>query len=191
MLNFTIGTILGLVVGVFGFKFLFRKQIDEEIQKVGERVMAISFEHRNWLTLNPLFSPTIQNISPNFCEIYEQSVIAEKGKLLNVCGVGYGKSLEFLIKDYAKTENPQKQVAIEKCFLHNVVKEYINDDSIKNCSELAVWLRNDETHYIRKYDNKDVTHLKALIKLIIELIENAEERKLLAESVQTIKNSFP
>lgn len=35
----------------------------------------------------------------------------------------------------------------------------------------ATWLGNDETHYVRLYNDRDVTHLMALIKVTIHWIE--------------------
>lgn len=46
------------------------------------------------------FSNIISELSPNFCEIYNQAYIAEQTNLMQICGTGYRKSLEFLIKDY-------------------------------------------------------------------------------------------
>ena len=45
-------------------------------------------------------SDIISELSPNFCEIYNQAYIAEQTNLMQICGTGYRKSLEFLIKDY-------------------------------------------------------------------------------------------
>ena len=36
----------------------------------------------------------------------------------------------------------------------------------------AVWLGNDETHYVRKWEDKDISDLKRLIKLTVNWIEN-------------------
>jgi hypothetical protein len=35
----------------------------------------------------------------------------------------------------------------------------------------AVWIGNDETHYIKKWNNKDLTDLKILIDLTLHWIE--------------------
>lgn len=55
------------------------------------------------------FSKHINNISPNFVNIYNQAHFAEKHNLLEICGVGYRKGLEFLIKDYVITKNPNNE----------------------------------------------------------------------------------
>jgi len=38
----------------------------------------------------------------------------------------------------------------------------------------AVWLGNDETHYLRKWEQKDLTDLKNLIGLTVHWIEMEE-----------------
>lgn len=50
------------------------------------------------LPLKRTFSNIISELSPNFCEIYNQAYIAEQTNLMQICGTGYRKSLEFLIK---------------------------------------------------------------------------------------------
>src|SRR5207249_6108225 len=94
--------------------------------------------------------------------------------LNQVCGVGYGKALEFLIKDYAKHENPNARAEIERASLSRCIERFISDDGIRNSSDVARWLRNDETHYLRKYAQADIGNLKRLIALTVALIENAE-----------------
>ena len=49
-------------------------------------------------------SATIKEISPDFCEIFNQAHKAEMCKLKLVAGPGYRKALEFLIKDYLSTQ---------------------------------------------------------------------------------------
>jgi len=36
---------------------------------------------------------------------------------------------------------------------------------VKDCVERAVWLGNDETHYVRKWEASDISDLKMLIDL--------------------------
>lgn len=111
------------------------------------------------------FSDDIKNVSSNFVTIFSQAEIAEQEGLSEICGVGYRKSLEFLIKDYVIKNNPNDDEKIKKQFLGNVIKEYVTDDRIKTVAERATWLGNDETHYVRKWEDKDVKDLKALIHL--------------------------
>ena len=117
------------------------------------------------------FNPIIQSISPSFIKIYNESSFAEQHKLLEICGVGYRKALEFLIKDYSKQNNPGKEAEIESKMLSNCINSYVTDDRIKTVAKRAVWLGNDETHYVRKWTGKDLQDLKKLIDLTLHWIE--------------------
>jgi hypothetical protein len=117
------------------------------------------------------FSETIKNISPQFEIIYNQAFSAEQQNLLEICGVGYRKSLEFLIKDYAIQSKPADKEKIEKLFLSPTIEKYVTDSRVKSVSKRAVWLGNDETHYIRKWEGKNLQDLKKLIDLTIHWIE--------------------
>jgi hypothetical protein len=43
---------------------------------------------------------------------------------------------------------------------------------VKECAKRAAWLGNDETHYTRKWETKDVSDLKLLVKLTVNWIDN-------------------
>lgn len=57
----------------------------------------------------------------------------------------------------------------------NCIQENVQNENIKNVARRAVWLGNDETHYIRKWEDKDVNNLKHLIDLTVRWIENEIE----------------
>lgn len=123
------------------------------------------------------FSDIINSISSQFVSIYNQAYFAEQINLDQICGVGYRKSLEFLIKDYLISKETEKQVKenIRKKFLNNCIQDHVQNDNIKNVAKRAVWLGNDETHYVRVWANKDVKNLKQLIDLTVRWIENEVE----------------
>lgn len=123
------------------------------------------------------FSKIISTISPQFCEVYIQSQQAEKSGLDEICGVGYRKALEFLIKDYAVSVNPDEEDNIKKRPLKQCIDAYIDYPQIKSCATGAVFIGNDETHYIRKWENKDIKDLKQLISMTTLWIELVEETK--------------
>jgi hypothetical protein len=118
-----------------------------------------------------VFTKTIIDISPRFDIIYNQAFAAEQQNLVEICGVGYRKGLEFLIKDYAIKNNSKEQEKIEKQFLSTTIEKYVTDARIKSVAKRAVWLGNDETHYIRKWEGKNLDDLKKLIDLTIHWIE--------------------
>jgi len=55
--------------------------------------------------------------------------------------------------------------------LAKVIGDYVSDNNIKSVAKRAVWLGNDETHYIRKWEGKDLNDLKKLIDLTVHWIE--------------------
>jgi len=117
------------------------------------------------------FSSIINSISQDFILIYNQAYAAEQNGLKEICGVGYRKALEFLIKDYIIIKNPSEKEKIERKLLGPCITEYVDDERIKSVSRRAVWLGNDETHYIRKWEGKSLEDLKKLIDLTLHWIE--------------------
>lgn len=130
-----------------------------------------------------LFSDIINEISTAFCEIYNQAYAAQQMKLTQICGVGYRKALEFLIKDYVISKDTSKEESIKKKNLGNCIEEDVSDEKIKQVAKRATWLGNDETHYVRKWDDKDVDDLVSIIKLTIHWIESEVETESLFESM--------
>lgn len=122
------------------------------------------------------FSDVIHTISPMFVKIYNEAYAAEQMSLMEICGVGYRKALEFLIKDYVSEEKDSDLVeSIKKSRLMQCIDNFVTDRNVKEVSKRAVWLGNDETHYIRKWEEKDVHDLKGLIRLTIRWIEQEKE----------------
>ena len=120
------------------------------------------------------FNETINEISPSFTLIYNQAYAAEQQDLVEICGVGYRKALEYLIKDFAIKNYPDQKEKIEKKQLGQCINDYIDDVRIKTVSKRAVQLGNDETHYIRKWEGKNLSDLKKLIDLTLHWIEMIE-----------------
>ena len=107
-----------------------------------------------------------------FVQIYKQSVVAETFGLHQLHGIGLRKALEFLVKDFAKSQMPTEKDAIENTQPLQCINNYLDDQRIRQSATLATWLGNDETHYIRKWQDKDIKDLKVLIKLTVNWIEN-------------------
>ncbi len=117
------------------------------------------------------FSNEIKELSETFVCIYNEAYFAEQEKLFEICGVGYRKALEFLIKDYSVKKNPNDEEKIKRMPLAQCIEKYIDNPKIKSAAQRAVWLGNDETHYIRKWADKDLSDLKDLIKAAVFYIE--------------------
>ena len=116
--------------------------------------------------------PECININyPSFVKIYNQSLEAEHYSLDEIAGIGYRKSLEFLIKDFlifheSKDENKVKPTALGTC-----INTMIDNPQLKTVASRATWLGNDQTHYEKKYTDQDINDLKRLIKLSVNWIE--------------------
>ena len=119
-----------------------------------------------------IFSMEISDLSPAFVKIYNEANFAEQNELLEICGVGYRKALEFLIKDYLACKKPENENEIKKALLGKCINEYVDDTRIKETAKRAVWLGNDHTHYVKKWEGKDLSDLKLLIKLSVNWIES-------------------
>ena len=113
------------------------------------------------------FEYFVEEVSPTFCEIWNQAYQAEQAGLTQICGMGFRKALEFLIKDYLIQQKPEEEESILTTFLGNCISRYIDDPRVKSCAKRAAWLGNDETHYLRKWEGKDIEDLKILIDLTV------------------------
>ncbi len=120
----------------------------------------------------PNIPEEISKISPNYITIFSQSASAEGHQLDQIAGVGYRKALEYLIKDYAIHKNPDDEEKIKSSLLGNCIRNYVDDANVKACAARAAWLGNDETHYVRKWEEKDIKDLKILLKLTEAWISN-------------------
>jgi hypothetical protein len=114
----------------------------------------------------------VSAISPRFVTILQQATVAESKGLDEVCGIGYRKALEFLIKDYCIHKNPSAATAIRSSLLAKCIADFVSDANIKDCATRAAWLGNDEAHYERVWTSHDVADLKTLIQLTQNWITN-------------------
>jgi hypothetical protein len=122
------------------------------------------------------FSEVIGEISPGFITIYSQAKQAENRKLDEICGLGYRKALEFLIKDYLISKYPEKEQEIkENHKFSQVINKYVDDDKVKFLAERASWLGNDHAHYTKTWNTKDITDLKRLINTTLYWISAEKE----------------
>jgi hypothetical protein len=119
----------------------------------------------------------VAKISPNFVNIRNQVAAAESGGLDQLVGIGLRKALEFLIKDFAILENPTEEEKIKKEWLATCIDLYVPDSNVQKCAKRAAWLGNDETHYLRKWETKDIKDLKILVTLTVNWIHNHLETK--------------
>lgn len=124
-----------------------------------------------------IFDPLIEQLSPNFVEIYNQAMAAESYDLNQMSGIGLRKALEFLIKDFLIAEIPVEKEIIEGMPLGKCIQDKIDNPQLQIASQRATWLGNDQTHYVQKYEDKDIDDLKRLIRLSVHWVSLILETK--------------
>lgn len=125
-------------------------------------------------------------IQSKFIKTYLQSLVAENSGLDELAGMGYRKSIEYLVKDWAIQSKPEDIEIIKSKWLGQNITDYFAGD-LKDILERATWLGNDQSHYNKLFDDYNLEDLKELIGLImVELdrqfkmahyIQNIQKRK--------------
>lgn len=118
------------------------------------------------------FSDRICDISPKFVEIYNQSEKAEQWGLSEICGMGYRKALEFLVKDFAIALYPEDEETIKSKQLSPCINDHIDNKRIKSLAKASAWIGNDETHYTRKHESYNTDDLKSFITAMVTFIDS-------------------
>jgi hypothetical protein len=134
-----------------------------------------------------VFPDFVKELSSKFLSIYKQANEARERGLDEIAGVGYRKAFEFLIKDYAKSLDPEdneRNQKIDDAFAGKVVNDHIPDPRVQAVARRALWLGNDETHYIKKWVDYNVTDLIKLIDLTIDWIEIERDSKEYVEAMK-------
>lgn len=118
------------------------------------------------------FPKHIKDLSPDFCNIYNQAYASEQYGLKDISGMAYRKSLEFLVKDYAILLHPEDKDKIVKAPLSRCINDYIDNKRIKKLAVASSWLGNDETHYERKFKDYNIDNLVEFINAIVSFIDS-------------------
>lgn len=121
---------------------------------------------------NEQFDEEIGKLSPNFIAIYRQAKIADDMSLDLICGTGYRKALEFLIKDYLILIKPDKKDEILKRKLGWLIAKEVSSEKVKLSAGLAKDVGNDEAHYQRKMEELSLEDQKKLTKLTTHWISD-------------------
>ncbi|OFI49557.1 hypothetical protein BG261_02970 [Floricoccus tropicus] len=134
--------------------------------------------YTGYLTNPKLFLPIpdeiteeITKVSPEGVKIYTQALQAEQLGFDSLVGIGMRKSIEFFIKDFLIYTNPENKEKFEKIQLGDAIKNYIDNEDLKALATSSNWLANDETHYVKKFTDKDINDLKKYMKSLIKYID--------------------
>lgn len=133
------------------------------------------------------FTDNIEKISPDFCKIYNEAYKAEQQELFEICGMGYRKALEFLIKDYALSLNPNDKEDISKKPLSKCITDHLDSADLKALAIASAWIGNEETHYVRTMTNYGLEDLKTFINAAVSFID----MKLNISKANSLINSRP
>lgn len=134
----------------------------------GKRIYSAKIQYCGPAHFEPRqFSEKMNEVSPKFIEIFNQAKAAEEYGLNEICGIGYRKALEFLIKDYLIYKNPDQAETIKGMELGNCIANKITDEDIKLAASRCAWLGNDQTHYIQRFEEYDLEILKQLLEATI------------------------
>lgn len=120
------------------------------------------------------FPDNICNLSKRYCEVYRQAAYAEEQGLTEICGLGYRKALEILVKDYAIHKGKDKK-DVERCNLSDCINNYIDNPKLKTLAKASSLIGNDEAHYLRKITDGDVQSMKSFIKALESFIDSELE----------------
>ena len=66
--------------------------------------------------------------------------------------------------------HPSSAAKIKSLMLAKVISKFLSGDSLPLVSFRAAWLGNDETHYERRWIDKDLADLKKLISATVHFI---------------------
>lgn len=116
----------------------------------------------------------IKDMYPDFTKIYSEACECERNNLMRIAGTGYRKALEFLVKDYLQLEQNLTKEEIGECRLEKCCKK-IEFETIREFANAAKWLGNDETHYVVKHPDYDITQMKAFLVSLISCIHTKHE----------------
>lgn len=116
------------------------------------------------------FDDQVKALSPCFVKIYNQALAAEASALDEIAGLGYRKAMEFLVKDFCIHKHPNDSEKIKALPLGQCIDAYIDTPEIKALATKTAWIGNDEAHYIRKQEDRDIHDMKAFIKALVYFI---------------------
>lgn len=127
-----------------------------------------------------------QELFPEFYKIYLEAAQAESYNLLEICGMGYRKALEALVKQYAIELFPDDTEVIQNEMLMPTIKRFASP-KIVTLATAATWLGNDHAHLITKHPDYDLEALKTFINVLCQYIQSEKEINKAAELINKAK----
>ncbi|BBA52033.1 hypothetical protein FV113G1_23830 [Fusobacterium varium] len=115
-----------------------------------------------------VFDKGLQEVSPNFIKIFNQSKAAEDLGNFELACIGYRTSIEFLLKDFLIRVRKEDENKISKMKLYDVISLF-EEKEISISADVVRAFGNDKTHYIAKYDF-EISQVKTYLKFLIDAI---------------------
>lgn len=114
------------------------------------------------------FDDRISAISKDFVEVYNQSLEAETLGLKAICGAGYRKAIEYLIKSYCSLLDPKNEKQIWNENLGSTINR-IEDKRMRALYFATKEIGNDQTHTIIKL-SEGIPEMKEYIQALVAYI---------------------
>ena len=112
--------------------------------------------------------PDIKKLFPDFWEAYRQAAVAESHDLRQLCGMGYRRALEILVKQHLSKKYPDQADQIIKEPLGHSINRL--QDHEKSLARGATWLGNDFAHIEDKHPEYTVQDMKQFMKSLSHLL---------------------
>lgn len=160
------------------------KFIVQEFEKTSDRSSK---------NVNYNYTPSIDNVPdilkekfPEFYEAYTEAREVESDGHMRSAGMSYRFSLETLIKDYAKSQWPDKSENIDSLMMGSIIKQYFNsdDDPLHHLFTASAWLGNDQTHTIPKHPDKGLDEFKQFLQATQFIIAGQLHSELAREFIE-------
>lgn len=154
--------------------------LDVELMSEGE-VMCVVVDMLPKSQQVTLFSSFITSVFVEFVNLYHQAERAECFGLVDICGMGYRRALEFLVHTYVRMNNDKLPDNFNTMSLSQKIHQFIPNDDIKILAERAAWLGNDNVHIEQKHSNYSVEDMKQFISAIVSYIDFKQSVKKASE----------
>lgn len=102
---------------------------------------------------------------PDFASLYQQAITAESYGLADIAGMGFRKSLEFLIKEYAVRHSPEEKEKILSETLAQTINR-IPSPQIQALAKASAWIGNDQTHILTRHPDYGIPDMKRFIQAL-------------------------
>ncbi len=113
----------------------------------------------------PNISKEILTEYPEFAKVYLQALTAESQNLDEICGMGYRKAIEYLVKRYAEQLFQDDKDNIENEPLSKTINR-IPDADIQLLARKISWLGNDQVHIVAKHPDYGIVDMKNFIEAL-------------------------